>query len=411
MISGSITQNRSSCDTISDLAGLPDSAFLDGEWAYVIATKQTFRLDRTSTATADNTSVVTTHSTNGRWIEFEAGDLTPFVGAGTVDTVVAAPVSLSGVRDYDNFTLDAGVTVTVPNGGYLVIRAKQSITINGTIDADGVNNAVDLTELEVRDYIGRVMGSQAGSGGGGGGGGGNGGAAGTAGTVGSAAARYGYDATTPGTAGTFGAGGAAPGSGAAGGVGGAAGAPGLESALFTVRNTLMNVLGMILPAGGALGAAGSNGGAGGAGLGVGFGAGGAAGAGGAGGAGGGAIILIAPSITLGAAAVLTAAGLDGAAGSAGGAGGAGGAAGGGGGGGGGGAGGAGGCGGLVAGYYGTFTDAGVTVNVGPGGGGVGGAAGAAGADGGVGAGGAGAAGGAGTDGSAGIVFFAQTFAA
>jgi hypothetical protein len=59
---------------------------------------------------------------------------------GTVN--INANQSLSGVHFYTAFTLNSGVTLTVPTGGrQLVLYATRSITINGTINAQGAGAA------------------------------------------------------------------------------------------------------------------------------------------------------------------------------------------------------------------------------------------------------------------------------
>lgn len=213
--------------------------------------------------------------------------------SGTVTTAGsgAGDANVSGVKFYTALTLSAGDTYTVPTGEHgVVLIAEESITINGTIDASGA-------------------GSSGGSGGSGGaGGGGNGGAGGSG--------RDGHHQPAGGGGGGYTDGGG--GSGAAGGSGGnfvvaglihtAGGAGGGASTAGTAASQQTGSLGMLdFPCGGwiKLGAAGGGGGGGGSGGTSG------GGAGGAGGAGGGAIVLIAPTITLGSASTLNTSGSNG----------------------------------------------------------------------------------------------------
>lgn len=319
-------------------------------------------------------------------------------GKGTLgDVTVSAPDAAFLGGDFDNFTLDAGVTVSPPANRGVIIRARQSITINGTIDASGANT--DTTLL----MQGLFFGGQPRSGGGGGGGGG--GALGAAGADGQTfATPYSFQGFTGGSNGTPGAGGVAGGSPGATGAFGTPGIQFIDAIGLRTRFLPDNCLPSQLMLGGMPGGDGGVGGDGGTGGGGGA-AGGAGGLAGAGGGGGSFIYLIAPTITLGAASGLFARGNNGNDAPAAGNGSPGvGAGNSGGGGGGGGGGGSGGFGGLVVLLYITKTDAGVTIAVTGGLGAAGAAGGLGGASGGVGgwAGGDGGVGGDGQNGGAGI---------
>lgn len=195
------------------------------------------------------------------------------VGSGSTrshegSVTISGNQSLSGIHFYTNFTLDAGVTIDIPTGGNrVVIVATGTITINGTIT--GVN--------------GGFAGGAAGAGGGA-----NPGAAGSNGM------------NQPG------GGGGDSGIGTAGGVGGSV----LQGGLLYASGGAAGTTGTQITGSGVQlvyppTLMGSPGGGGGAGAG--------AGAGGAGGRGGGAIMLIAPTILLGAASVFITSGTGGSA--------------------------------------------------------------------------------------------------
>ncbi len=64
-----------------------------------------------------------------------AGSAVPFGG----DVTITVNQNLSGVHYYNNFTLNSGITISVTN--ILIIKAKGTITIAGTINADGQGSA------------------------------------------------------------------------------------------------------------------------------------------------------------------------------------------------------------------------------------------------------------------------------
>ncbi len=70
-VSGSPTQLAASVTTLANLAGLPDDAYKDGDFAYVQSTRATYQLDRTSNATPSSVAV-DTFSGNGQWVFFQA---------------------------------------------------------------------------------------------------------------------------------------------------------------------------------------------------------------------------------------------------------------------------------------------------------------------------------------------------
>ena len=70
-VSGSPTQLAASVTTLANLAGLPDDAYKDGDFAYVQSTRATYQLDRASAATPSSVAV-DTFSGNGQWVFFQA---------------------------------------------------------------------------------------------------------------------------------------------------------------------------------------------------------------------------------------------------------------------------------------------------------------------------------------------------
>ncbi len=70
-VSGSPTQLPTSVTTLDTLAGLPDDACKDGDFAYVQSTRAVYQLDRSSAA-APSAVAVNTFSGNGQWLFFEA---------------------------------------------------------------------------------------------------------------------------------------------------------------------------------------------------------------------------------------------------------------------------------------------------------------------------------------------------
>ena len=177
---------------------------------------------------------------------------------GTV--IVASNGNYSGVHFYTDFTLNSGVTMTVPAGGRrLVLIASGTITINGTITASGAGGAGGAI----------AGGGVSGLGGSGtdqpGGGGGSDGV--SNGGEGGAVLFHGHTIQTGGSAGL--------GSG--------------SSATQVTGSTLVGILMDVVNAMGGAGGGGS----------VGI----------AGGAGGGSIVLIAPTIVLASTATLNTSGV------------------------------------------------------------------------------------------------------
>lgn len=70
--SGSPSQLKSSVSSISDLAGLPDDAFLPGDMAFVTATGRVYTLFRTVNAATDDVITVPAFSGNGYWADLSA---------------------------------------------------------------------------------------------------------------------------------------------------------------------------------------------------------------------------------------------------------------------------------------------------------------------------------------------------
>jgi len=329
---------------------------------------------------------------------------TDLFGTGPLGTVTQTTNASFSGGDFIAWILPAGNTVTATPDLPIIIRATTSITIAGTITAD---NKI-TTASEGGLYIGTPVASYGGNGGNGGSQSGE-----------SATTHYGLgqgSLTNPSTYPFY-----APGLGfglptldsvagqpsniTANGFTGlstastqANGAQ-VSAAAFTARLRSRATMALMI-IGGAPGAAGLAGGPGGMGGGQLTNSGGTGGAGGAGGNGGASIILIAPTITFAATAVLTSLGGAGVAGSVGGNGNNGAAGTGGGGGGGSGGGGQGGSGGLIFAYGAKITNAGATTTVT---GGNNGAAGATGGVAGTNGGGAGGNGGNGGVGSAGVL--------
>ncbi|MFI5296471.1 MAG: hypothetical protein ACHREM_00115 [Polyangiales bacterium] len=110
-LSGSPTQQKTSVQTVQELSGLIGAAIADGEFAYVVETKTTYRLDRTAT-----TGGVPSGDGYGRWLPFLS---TGSAGMGFVDTN-AATTSSSLYADL----LD--VTVTNVYGGAFLITFAAS---------------------------------------------------------------------------------------------------------------------------------------------------------------------------------------------------------------------------------------------------------------------------------------------
>jgi len=214
------------------------------------------------------------------------------------NVVVAAPTTLGGVKQYRNFVLNTGVTLSVPQNQYLMILATGSIQIGGKIDAKG--------RISVPFQIPAIGGSKGSGSGGGGGGGGNGDPGDGGGVVDFAFLPF---VTSGGVAGNRGDGGQ-PGNPAMAGTNGTTGTVGvLGDAILDVYAIAPVTLYM----GGAPGVDGKRGGDGGAGDtgGSGMSTPGLGGTQGRGGSGGGGIFLAAPRIVITATAELDARGDDG----------------------------------------------------------------------------------------------------
>jgi hypothetical protein len=302
-------------------------------------------------------------------------DFLACMGRGTLGTVVvAAPVTMGGIFDYEEFTINAGVSVTVQDDRPLVIRARKKITINGKIVGSGkmVTQGIGILQLGTGVFSG--------SGGGGGGGDGSG-ANGFPGQQQYDPGTYGGGGYFPGSNGTMGIGGVNNNPGADGGDG-SVGTPGVISQLVIDIFSFGPSGHVMLCTGGAIGAPGMPGADGGQGGPGGIGPsspGGTGGSGGAGGSAGSCVYLIAPEIEYGAGSQIDLDGTNGTNGTVGNPGSNAalpGAAGGGGGG--GGAGGQGGNGGALVAFARLITDLGITINLSGGVGGAGGAGGAAG---------------------------------
>ena len=180
---------------------------------------------------------------------------------------ISSNQSLSGIQYYNTFTLNAGIILTLPaNSHRLILIARTSITINGTIAAYGAGSSGGASScLSVAGSPGAHGYTQAGGGGSG---------ATLTGAAGGSAYVHNIVVATGGSGG--------PG---AGGSGGSA----VQAADWGSP-----------PFNDVMGGAGGGGGAGGSGCGS------------YGGAGGGSIVLIAPTIIISSAAVLNTSGISGA---------------------------------------------------------------------------------------------------
>src|SRR5262245_45861288 len=91
MITGTPTVLRSSVATPSDLAGTPDDQYQDGDFGYTSSPKQTWQIDRSSSAVPNGTTVLETFSGNGRWL---ARNFSTSIGA------ISVPNSRCDVRGW-----------------------------------------------------------------------------------------------------------------------------------------------------------------------------------------------------------------------------------------------------------------------------------------------------------------------
>lgn len=242
-----------------------------------LATGAKFEVNTTGTAPADSVKIgqmvasgsAITSTTDQRRMGMPAPYRGPWaVGSGSTRShegavTISSNQTLSGIHFYSDFTLNSGVTVTVPAGKKrLVIIATGTITINGTIAASGAGGA--------------------------------GGAAGTDPNAGSTGG--------PGTDQEGGGGG--DGNTSGGGGGGNLFVNGVPLTLGA-QATASDVPMMTDPSGAMGGAGGGGGGAN------------AFSTGGNGGPGGGSIVLIAPSVILGSTATLNTSGSGGSSGAGG----------------------------------------------------------------------------------------------
>lgn len=264
-----------------------------------LATGAKFEVNTTGTAPADSVKLGTmvasgsaiTSTTDMRRMGMPAVSRGPWsVGTGSTRShegavTIASNQSLSGIHYYTDFTLNSGVTLTVPGGsGRLVIVASGTITINGTISGAGGGVSAGAGSSTGTGASGLNGTAQAG-----GGGGSSAGA--VAGGGGGSVALHGITVQAGGPGGTT----------------GGAGSAGTQLSGSSVP-LLANPLTCI---GGASGGSGGSDGS----------------ASGAGGRGGASIILVAPAVTLASTATLNTSGAVGGNGTTNGAGGGGGGAG------------------------------------------------------------------------------------
>lgn len=84
------------------------------------------------------------------------------------NVTISTPTNLSGIHLYNNFTLNASTTVTVPaSSGRLAIICRGTCTINGTIAANGAGATQTATVSTSAGQTGLSATDQAGGGGGG----------------------------------------------------------------------------------------------------------------------------------------------------------------------------------------------------------------------------------------------------
>lgn len=195
----------------------------------------------------------------------EASSTRTFEGA----TVISGNQNLSGIHFYSTFVLNSGVTLTLPAGSRrLIIMATQSITISGTIAAQGAGGPGGIGATGVATGAAGSPGTDQP---GGGGAGDTGGTGTFAGQSGGAVLNHGCTVQ-------------------AGGVGAGQGAGGAATQVSGSSIVLPFPYGFM--GGGGGGGAGDGGG----------------GSGGSGGNGGGSIVLIAPVVTLSAGCILNTSG-------------------------------------------------------------------------------------------------------
>jgi hypothetical protein len=252
-----------------------------------------FEVNTTGTAPADSVKIATaitsgaavTSTADKRVFEPFAPSLsrgpadtgTGSTAAHEYDVTISSNQNLSGIHFYRNFTLNSGVTITVPAGGFrLVIIASESITINGTINAAGAGQAGAPGNSSGGAATAAADGTDQPGGGG---------ASSTAGGNGTQVS--GAAALQSLMAGLFGQVAGGGGGGGSGGDGGVTSPGGAGGGARSTDRTL-------LAAGGTAGAAGCG-----------------SASVAAGGAGGGSIVLIAPQINLAATAVLNTSGNNG----------------------------------------------------------------------------------------------------
>ncbi len=121
-VSGSTTQLRSSVSTASDLAGVPDDAFAEGDLAAVTALwpNSTFRLRRTALVGApDNVTTIDTFSGNGYWEVFGVSGgvlvfatVTALAAYNDASLTNGALVYVESVRSYFSKLIEADPTTS-----------------------------------------------------------------------------------------------------------------------------------------------------------------------------------------------------------------------------------------------------------------------------------------------------------
>lgn len=124
MITGTPTILRASSTTAAGLSGTPDDQYQDGDFGYVSQTKQTYRLDRASTATPDGTTTLATFSHNGRWIAFPGSSATPDVSQ--FDGLLGAANINYDSANPNPWEFFVGPPITAPAAGRFLLMASLS---------------------------------------------------------------------------------------------------------------------------------------------------------------------------------------------------------------------------------------------------------------------------------------------
>ena len=153
-------------DAPSDLEDLLDYGLLDGARAPVKAGQQTFYLDRSSVATPDGSTVIATHSGDGRWVLLPGADHTQeLVFSLPLRGITAARFNFIGELRENIATAQTGnYTTDFPVANHHVMFIVNSLTGSGTLTITGASmseaSAVPVvgdTEVVTVDATGRYQ--------------------------------------------------------------------------------------------------------------------------------------------------------------------------------------------------------------------------------------------------------------